>query len=109
MVDMYCQAAVSHHGVSPEIPADAMKRAMNLLWIMPDVQAYAKKVQKPLNAKAWADAPADFRDAVAMAMLLKTVYAPDAEDELVKKLAPFFYNTAKDRAEKKDDKEAEKK
>ncbi len=96
-IDRFCQCAVSHHGVAPELPVDSMKRAMNLLWAMPGVQDYAKTVRPPLDAKTWGGAPANFRDAVAMAQLLKTVYNPDEEDELVKKLVPYYYNAAKDR------------
>ena len=100
-IDRFCQCVVSHHGVAPELPLDAMKRAMNLLWNMPGVQDYAKSAKAPLDAKAWAGAPANFRDAAAMAYLLKTVYAPEAKDELVDKIATYYYNAAKDR--KKED------
>ena len=96
-IDRFCQCVVSHHGVSPELPVDAMKRAFNLLWNMPGVQDYAKSVKTPLDARTWSSAPVNFRDAVAMAQLLKTVYAPEAKDELVDKAATYYYNAAKDR------------
>lgn len=96
-IDRFCQCVVSHHGVAPELPLDSMKRAFSLLWNMPGVQDYAKSVKAPLDAKAWSGAPVNFRDAVAMAQLLKTVYAPEAKDELVDKAATYYYNTAKDR------------
>ena len=64
---------------------------------MPGVQDYAKSVKTPLDAKAWSGAPVNFRDAVAMAQLLKTVYDPEAKDEVVDKAATYYYNAAKDR------------
>lgn len=96
-IDNYCQCVVSTHGVADELPVDAMVRAMNLLWGMPGVADYIKKADAPLNKTTWAAAPANFRDAVAMAHLLKTVYAPELKNELADKLAPYFYNSAKDR------------
>lgn len=96
-IDNFCQCVVSTHGAADELPTDAMVRAMNLLWGMPDVAAYTKKADAPLNKATWAAAPANFRDAVAMAKLLKTVYAPELQNELVEKLVPYFYNTAPDR------------
>lgn len=96
-IDRFCQCVVSHHGVAPELPLDSLKRALNLLWSMPGVQDHAKTVKAPLDSNAWAGAPANFRDAAAMAYLLKTVYDPEAKDELVDKIATYYYNTAKDR------------
>lgn len=103
-IDNYCQCVVSTHGAADELPVDAMVRAMNLLWGMPEVADYTKKADAPLTAAKWAGAPANFRDAVAMAHLLKTVYAPELQNELVEKLVPYFYNTGKDK--KADAKEA---
>ncbi len=96
-IDNFCQCVVSTHGAAAELPTDAMVRAMNLLWGMPDVADYTKKADKPCTKAQWAAAPANFRDAVAMAHLLKTVYAPELQNELVEKLVPYFYNTAPDR------------
>lgn len=96
-IDNFCQCVVSTHGAANELPTDAMVRAMNLLWGMPDVADYTKKADKPCTKAQWAAAPANFRDAVAMAHLLKTVYAPELQNELVEKLVPYFYNTAPDR------------
>lgn len=104
-IDNYCQCAVSTHGAADELPTDAMVRAMTLLWAMPDVADYTKKADKPCTKAQWASAPANFRDAVAMANLLKTVYAPEMQNELVEKLVPYFYNTGKD---KKDEAKAAK-
>lgn len=96
-IDNYCQCVVSTHGAADELPTDAMVRAVNLLWGMPDVADYTKKADKPCTKAQWAAAPANFRDAVAMAHLLKAVYAPELKNELVDKLDPYFYNTAPDR------------
>lgn len=101
-IDNYCQCAVSAHGSNmAEIPADAMLRAMKLLWVMPGVQDYAAKAKAPMDAKAWGSAPHNFRDAVAIAYLLKNVYGPKEPDATVAKLAEFYYNTAKDNASDK--------
>ena len=96
-IDRFCQCVVSTHGVAPELPLDSMKRALNLLWNMPGVQDYAKSVKAPLDAKAWGGAPANFRDAAAMAQLLRKVYDTETKDELVDKIAGYYYNAAKDR------------
>lgn len=102
VIDNYCQCAVSSHGTNmDEIPADAMLRAMKLLWVMPGVQDYAAKAQAPMDAKTWGSAPHNFRDAVAIAYLLKNVYGPKEPDATVAKLAEFYYNTAKDNASDK--------
>lgn len=101
-IDNYCQCVVSTHGAADELPVDSMVRAMSLLWGMPGVAEYTKKADAPLTAAKWASAPANFRDAVAMANLLKTVYAPELQNELVEKLVPYFYNTAKDKEKKAD-------
>lgn len=98
-IDNYCQCVVSTHGAADELPTDAMVRAMNLLWGMPEVADYTKKADKPCTKAQWAAAPANFRDAVAMANLLKTVYAPELQNELVEQLVPYFYNTGKDKKE----------
>lgn len=105
-IDNYCQCVVSTHGAADELPTDAMVRAMNLLWGMPDVADYTKKADKPCTKAQWASAPANFRDAVAMANLLKTIYAPELKDEMVEKLVPYFYNTGKDKEKKTDAKAA---
>lgn len=103
-VDAHCRCVVSHHGISPELPLDSLRRSLPLLWAMPGVQEYSKRVHTPVDAKGWNGAPSDFRDAVAMAQLLKTVYDPDTKNELVDKLARFHYNSAKDRKSKDKDK-----
>ena len=98
-IDNYCQCAMSAHGLNmDEIPADAMLRAMKLLWVMPGVQDYAAKAKAPMDAKTWGAAPPNFRDAVVMAYMLKNVYGPEQPDETVAKLAELYYNTAKDSA-----------
>lgn len=98
-IDNYCQCVVSTHGAADELPVDAMVRAMTLLWAMPEVADYTKKADKPCTKAQWGSAPANFRDAVAMANLLKTVYAPELQNELADKIAPYFYNSTKDKAE----------
>lgn len=103
-VDAYCQCVVSHHSIATELPKDALRRALPMLWAMPGVREYSKRVHTPVDAKGWNGAPADFRDAVAMAQLMKTVYDPETKNELVDSLARLHYNTAKDR--KKDKKAA---
>lgn len=101
-IDNYCQCAMSAHGLNmEEIPADAMLRAMKLLWVMPGVQEFATGATAPMDAKSWGSAPPNFRDAVVMAYLLKNVYGPKKQDEMVAKLAEFYYNTAKDTADQK--------
>lgn len=103
-VDAFCQCVVSTHGLSPELPLDSLRRALPMLWAMPGVKEYSKRVHTPVDAKGWNGAPADFRDAVAMAQLMKTVYMPEEKNELVDSLVRYHYNTAKDRKKKADKK-----
>lgn len=91
-IDTLCQAAMSSHGSDMEIPVDAMRRAQALLWAMPGVRTYANNAGK-MDRKKWNDAPADFRDAVALAYLIKNVYAPDSKDATLDRAASFFVNT----------------
>lgn len=96
-VDNLCQCVASIHGSQAELPVDALNRAMTILWAMPSVKAYKAPAANEMTKQAWASAPADFKDAVAIANLLKTVYAPGEANELADKLAPLFYNTGKDK------------
>lgn len=93
-VDKYCQAVISMHGAQKGMPEDALNRAMKLLWAMPGVQDAAAKASKPMDKKAWGNAPADFRDAVALAHYLKTLYpAPaDAPNALADQLDAYYCN-----------------
>ena len=93
-VDFYCQAVMSMHGTQKAVPADALNRALALLWAMPGVKEYAAKVPKPVDKVGWNTAPADFRDAAAMAHYIKTMYpAPaDAPNALADQLDAYFYN-----------------
>lgn len=93
-VDFYCQAVMSMHGSQKAVPADALNRALALLWAMPGVKEYAANVSKPVDKVGWNKAPADFRDAAAMAHYIKTMYpAPaDAPNALADQLDAYFYN-----------------
>jgi hypothetical protein len=93
-VDFYCQAVMSMHGTQKAVPADALNRALALLWAMPGVKEYAANVSKPVDKVGWNKAPADFRDAAAMAHYIKTMYpAPaDAPNALADQLDAYFYN-----------------
>jgi hypothetical protein len=94
-VDFYCQAVMSMHGAQKTLPADALNRAMALLWAMPGVKEYAAKVTKPMDKLQWQKAPADFRDAVAMAHYLKTMYPASAPNALADELDAYFFNAKK--------------
>lgn len=96
-VDFYCQAVMSMHGSQKTVPADALNRAMALLWAMPGVKEYASNVPKPVDKLGWNAAPADFRDAVAMARYLKTMYSAtgDAPNALADQLDAYYFNAKK--------------
>ena len=96
-VDFYCQAVMSMHGSQKVLPADALNRAMTLLWAMHGVKEYAAKSPKPMEKTVWNAAPADFRDAVAMARYMKTMYpAPaDAPNALADQLDAYYFNAKK--------------
>lgn len=101
-VDNLCQCVASIHGSQTELPVDALNRSMAILAAMPAAKAYKAPAANEMTKQAWASAPADFKDAVAIANLLKTVYAPGEPNELADKLAPLFYNTGKDKPKTED-------
>lgn len=94
-VDFYCQAVMSMHGSQKALPMDALNRAMALLWAMPGVQEHAAKVGTPIDKPGWNSAPADFRDAVAMAHYLKTLYPGTTPNALADKLDAYYFNAKK--------------
>ncbi len=101
-VDNYCQAALSTHGAAMEIPLDAMQRALRILWAQPGVKDYAAG-GKEMDKARWAAAPVNFKDAVALAYLLKNVYTTDSgatlsQKALVDEVAQYYYNAEKDKA-----------
>lgn len=107
-IDHFCQCVASIHGSEAELPVDAMVRSMNLLYAMPGVKEFKNtKARRPMTKNMWATAPCNFRDAVAMANLLKTVYAPEMSNSLADELAPYFYNTGKDKNKEAEEEEAE--
>lgn len=96
-VDNYAQCAIGTHGIAPELPADAMGRAVALLAAMPGVADYMKKADAGNMTKAvWSAAPPAFRDAAAMASLLKNVYAVEgtALPPIVETMAGYYFNSA---------------
>ncbi len=96
-VDAYCEAAAAAHARHMELPKDAMLRAFRILWAMPGVRGYVS-ADTQMNKKAWAKAPHNFRDAVALAFMLKNIYFKDDEsDETIDKAVRFFYNTMVDK------------
>lgn len=90
-VDTFCEAAVCYRGGEMELAVDAMKRAFHLLWNMPVVKSYAT-ASKNMDVKKWNEAPAEFRDAVALANMLTTILAPDIKDDTVRQAAGYFVN-----------------
>ena len=96
-VDAFCEAAAAAHSRHMELSKDAMLRAFRILWAMPGVQQYANEGTQ-MTKKGWAKAPYNFRDAVALAFMLKNIYFNVGEsDSLVDKAAGFFYNTMADK------------
>ncbi len=100
-VDNYCQAGLCSHGTRMEIPLDAMQRAMCILWACPGVKEYAAGGTE-MDAKRWNAAPVNFKDAVVLAQLLKTVYTTDggaklSQKALIDELSKYYYNAEKDK------------
>lgn len=91
-IDTLCQAAVSSHGAYMELPVDAMLRTVRLLWAMPGVKDYVAQANN-MDVNKWNSAPHNFRDAVALAYLIKNVYAPEIKDGTIDRLAKFHVNT----------------
>lgn len=88
-IDLYCQAGASSHGRAMELPVEAMTRAQALLWAMPGVKDYAAK--GAMDAGKWGSAPANFRDAVALAYMLKNIFG--ASNETIETAAKLYFNT----------------
>ncbi len=100
-VDNYCQAALSTHGATMEIPLDAMQRALRILWAQPGVKEYA--AGGAVDAARWKDAPVNFKDAAVLAFLIKNVYTADggatlSQKALVDEVAQYYYNAERDKA-----------
>ncbi|MBR1982327.1 MAG: hypothetical protein IKA23_06215 [Akkermansia sp.] len=91
-VDCYCQAVMSSHGAQKSLPADALNRALGLLWAMPGVKEAAAKSPAPMDKAAWAKAPADLKDAAAMARYFKMMYDSENAGELVNKIDAYYFN-----------------
>lgn len=109
-VDNFCQCVVSVHGNIWPMQEDALIRSLHILAAMPGVPEQIAKNSRVLSASAWNGTSADFRDAVALAFMMKNVYDMGGKDPLIDKLAESYYNTAKDRAanaEKEGEKPAE--
>ncbi len=105
-IDNYCQAALSTHGATMEIPLDAMQRALRLLWAQPGVKDEAAK-GATVDAARWKNAPQNFRDAAALAYLLQNVYTADkaatlSQKALIDEVAKYYYNAEKDKASAED-------
>lgn len=95
-VDAYCEAAAVAHGRRMEVALDGLQRAFHLLWAMPGVKDYAGK-SKEMNKKRWGAAPANFRDAVALAYILQNNYGVESKDGDMAAAAALFYNTMPDK------------
>ncbi len=91
-IDTLCQAAMSSHSADRELALDAMTRAQALLWAMPGVQDYANRNPKT-DAAVWGSAPHNFKDAVALAYIIKNVYCAPHTDAKIKRAASLFFNT----------------
>lgn len=96
-VDFYCEAVMSMHGSHKAVPTDALQRALALLWAMPGVKEHAAKVSKPVDKAGWNSAPADFRDAAAMARYLKTMYPAPAGASYAQadEIDAYYFNAKK--------------
>ena len=97
-VDNFCQCVVGVHGNIWPMQQDALIRSLHILAAMPGVPDQIAKNSKILSGAAWNGTSADFRDAVAMAHMMKNVYDMADQDPLIDKLAESYYNAAKDRA-----------
>lgn len=93
-IDRLCQFVACSHGSAPELELDALRRATHLLYAMPGVTEFtnSREAMGRFDAARWAKAPTDFKDAVALAHLVLTVYDQECKDEVITKLAPRFFN-----------------
>ncbi len=101
-VDNYCQAALSTHGTTMELPLDAMQRALRILWAQPGVKDYAAAGTE-MDKTRWNNAPVNFKDAVVLAYLLKNVYTEDAaaalpQKALIDESAQYYFNAEEGKA-----------
>ncbi len=91
--DYFCQAAMAMHGANPELVAYAMQRAAKLLWAMPDAKKYLATLSgaKSCTPAQWKSAPANFKDAAALAKMAAGVFG-GANDEATAAIANYFTN-----------------
>lgn len=89
-INAYCRAGLSSHGRDMELPVQAMIRAQAMLWAMPGVKEYAAR-GAGMDAAKWNGAPANFRDAVALAYMIKNVFG--GTSETVEAAAKLYFNS----------------
>ena len=95
-INAYCRAGLSSHGRDMELPVQAMIRAQAMLWAMPGVKEYAAR-GAAMDAAKWNGAPANFRDAVALAYMIKNVFG--GTSETVEAAAKLYFNSQAGRGE----------
>ncbi len=92
--DYYCQAAMSMHGANPELVQYCMASAAKILWAMPGVKNYASSLNGATTCTVaqWKKAPANFKDAAALATLASKVFT-GKEDAALAEMAQYYVNT----------------
>lgn len=95
--DYFCEAAMAQRGANPEIMHYAMVRAAKLLWAMPGVQEYVGKLDgaKACTDSQWKSAPANFKDAAALAKFASGVFTVENEDPAIIEMAGYYTNINK--------------
>ncbi len=90
-VDYYCQAAMAMHGANPELVAYCMQSAAKLLWAMPNVKSYVAGLSGATSCtpEQWKTAPANFRDATALAKMAAGVFGGTL-DEAATAIAAYY-------------------
>ncbi len=74
--DYYCQCAMAMHGANPELIGYSMQSAAKLLWTMPDTKKFLAGLgdAKTCTPAQWKSAPANFKDAAALAKMAAGVF-----------------------------------
>ncbi len=97
-VDLLCEAVVCQHGANRDFAVDALVQASKLLWSLKDVHAYLVDIglNVEMNEGVWKKAPVNFREAVTLAFMAKTLADSPLKDNDLEKIVRYYFGPAKE-------------
>ncbi len=97
-VDLLCEAVVCQHGANREFTVDALVQASKLLWSLADVHAYLVEIglNVEMTEGVWKKAPVNFREAVTLAFMAKSLADSPLKDNDLNKIVRYYFGPAKE-------------